>query len=222
MGEGKAEVESDNIDTCIEVWKRYDPDHKMKIPLKSALGYIVETVNILEARNCEEEGKQRQFDLSSLNHDSIEAFARNGDMRHMKHLWIVKELRVDSAQQVSFISSARQVLRLMSAEEFDEHNFGNLDVDEKILPKREREQIKKLERSMTKVELESERSIRDHIAVQKLQDRFRERKRLKVSGGAMSQGSQELRAAAKERDDCPELVVTDETSDTVVVPARAG
>jgi len=216
--EGKAELDSDNIDTCIEVWKKYDPDHKMKISLKSALGYIAETVSTLETQRSEEERVVRHLDLSSLQGDSIADLARNTGMKNMRHLWIVNELQVDGDQQVSFISSARQVLRLMSAEEFDVEQFESLNVSESQLPYKEREKLRRLERGVAK----EGGSIVTSIAVQKIQDKFRERRKLKLSGNPALQESKDLRAAAAGHDDCPELVVTDETSDAVLVPARAG
>jgi len=216
--EGKAELDGDNIDTCIEVWKKYDPDHTMKISVKSALGYIAETVNTLESRKSEEGRGARHLDLSGLQGASIVDFARNNDMGNMKHLWIVTELQIDADQQVSFISSARQVLRLMSAEEFDEEQFKSLDVPESQLPDKEREKLRRLERSVTK----DGGSIKTNIAVQKIQDRFREKRKLRSSGDSALQGSTDLRAAATGHHDCPELVVTDDTSDAVLVPAPAG
>jgi len=216
--EGKAELDGDNIDTCIEVWKKYDPDHTMKISMMSALGYIAETVNTLESRKSEEGRGARHLDLSGLQGASIVDFARNNDMGNMKHLWIVTELQIDADQQVSFISSARQVLRLMSAEEFDEEQFKSLDVPESQLPDKEREKLRRLEISVTK----DRGSIVANIAVQKIQDRFREKRKLRSSGDSALQGSTDLRAAATGHHDCPELVVTDDTSDAVLVPAPAG
>jgi hypothetical protein len=203
--EGKAEVDADNIDTCIEVWKKYDPDHKMKISWKSAFGYIIETVNALEARKCEEGRDLRQFDISSLQGDSIADIARNSDMRNMKHLWIVTSLQMDAEQQVSFISSARQVLRVVSAEEFDEEEFECLVDPESKLPDKEREKLSRLERGVPK----DDRSIMENVAVQKIQERWRAKRKLKQSVMSVPQGSQELRAAAAGRADCPGMVETE-------------
>jgi len=211
--EGKSEMDTDNIDTCIEVWKRYDPDHKMKISLKDALAYIVESVGALDKLRLSDGHKERPLDISNLQGASIAEIARNQDMREMKNFWVVNELQVDSDQQVSFISAARQVLRLMSVE--DQEQFECLDVPESELPSRERERLKRLERTLPK----EGGSIAASVAAQKIQDKFRARRARKKE----QNNTEDLRTAAVGGNDCPELVVTDDTSDpTLVVPARAG
>ena len=173
--EGKKSTQTDNIDVCIEVWKRYDPDRRMSISLPKALQYLNEVISILRDRG-EKEGKPlRDFKIPLLTGNSVSEISRTVSFKQIKQFAkVAVELRVTDDGQVTFVSAARQVLRPMSMQHFEEREAGNLSNVVSAMNHEDRGKLLRFERRSSHLADEAtRRTMVEAIAVTKIQEHFR-------------------------------------------------
>mmetsp|Transcript_55141 Transcript_55141/g.124132 ORF Transcript_55141/g.124132 Transcript_55141/m.124132 type:complete len:1891 (+) Transcript_55141:150-5822(+) len=219
--EGKEDSESDNIDTCIEVWRKYDPNHKMKIPLVDALRFLDETISTLKKRD-EKDGKPTcGVELPSVSGTDFASIARNMNMRKMTKISRAAiDMAITDENQVTFLSASKQVLRLMSMTQANELDLEELDECDTKLPQREVDRMHKMERRT----MQRSGSIDDLShnllmvsAAQKIQDRFREKK-ARAAASASSTPSRGEGAGS----DLRSAAYADVRNAAMQVPPRAG
>jgi len=100
--EGKTSPSGEAIDTCVDVWKKYDPDHTMYLSVHRVIELINEVLlHLLGKGHCMRVPRLTFKDNGTIDFGSFP----------MKFA-VVFDLKVTDDNQVSFISVCRQVLRL--------------------------------------------------------------------------------------------------------------
>lgn len=178
--DGKKSAEAEVIDLCVVAWEKYDPDHKMKLPVPQALVFYHEVTSAWNAKQSEQHslfkpGFESDVATGAFNVDGIQ-------MRQMNNV----KITVASDGCVHWIDACKQVLRFACAEDNEEY-YKQLDEAEKqaqssdkSLKRMSTMEERKL-RQLGVVRPEEGIDLRTMVAVTKLQRFFRkslERKRL--------------------------------------------
>jgi hypothetical protein len=200
--EGKSSEEGDNIDMCIEIWKKYDPEHRMSLPLKDALGFIDETIHAV----CAMRGSEWTGTLPKMKGSGIYEIASALPMKLARAMCVT----VTPDGRISFISASRQVLRFTSLEDFSDQSLKDIDKVDDALSNKDRAKLKRLEPDNFHAEnLDSH--LAASIAAIRLQRRFRAARAAREGGacggfasiaGPFSPGGSVRPAASRE--DSPE------------------
>jgi hypothetical protein len=189
--EGKSSEEADNIEVCINVWKKYDPDHVMSIPLPNALGFINEVLKVLKERDAKEGKTCDAYDMPPLSGKTMADICKHVPMKYARAF----DLSVMPDGQVTFLAASKQVLRFTVLEGLNDAAFKEIDQCDHNMSKRELAQLKNLERKSTSdvsVDLSA------NAAAMKLQKKFRSQHQDLDAGGTKDAGDTEgsdLRAA---------------------------
>merc|ERR1719188_651804 len=133
-----------HIDVCIEVWKKYDPDHRMELPLGDALKFITEVLEIV-VREGDDDGKG--VEVPTLKGQDLNEVYCNLDMKYARAL----VLNISSDNKVSFLSASKQVLRFTVLTEMSDKDrnqaFTELDMCDINMSNKERTKLERLERN---------------------------------------------------------------------------
>mmetsp|Transcript_4740 Transcript_4740/g.8379 ORF Transcript_4740/g.8379 Transcript_4740/m.8379 type:complete len:1851 (+) Transcript_4740:174-5726(+) len=195
--DGKASPAAETVERCIEVWKKYDPDHTMSLPMDKVIMYI----NDVLAAGLSEPGelsKDAFVPHLVIDEDGVIDFSLF-PMKYAKAF----DLRVSEDHSISFINATKQVLRLSVLEgNLEASRVSELDetdnrMDPKDLAQLKRKERKAATRSDSKKEgLEPREDFTKKIAASKLQKRFREQKlyRLAIKHGMGEGGASALSA----------------------------
>jgi hypothetical protein len=183
--EGRVTSEADEVEVCIEIWKRYDPDHKMAMPLKDCLPFINQAVQALRELAEKDRGKAAVKESSTWliltqapEAESVSSLCNKLSLREWQGKW---SMNVTPDNQVTFLSASRQVFRLHSAGLMAEQQVKEraLDKSEVLLSKRERDKLAKVERAF--MLHAGSQDLMANIAAMKLQRQFRTRKAARES-----------------------------------------
>lgn len=176
--EGKEDSDTDTVDLCIEVWKKYDPDCKQKLPLGRAFGFVREVMEILKARE-EKGGKICQpLELPDWDGSNVKEMTRNVDIRTVaKNRDLTNEMRLTADNQVSFIAATRQVLKLTCTsmrnleENMRKSTMEELDRCDEMMSQKDRAKLQHIEQKSLKG---GEQDVVTTFAIHKIQDRVRQ------------------------------------------------
>eukprot|EP00929_Paragymnodinium_shiwhaense_P090912 TRINITY_DN50994_c0_g1_i1.p1 TRINITY_DN50994_c0_g1~~TRINITY_DN50994_c0_g1_i1.p1 ORF type:complete len:1913 (-),score=432.16 TRINITY_DN50994_c0_g1_i1:94-5832(-) len=109
---GKEGPETEIIDTCIQIWKEYDPDHKMKLEFRDAMAFIQDCTAMLSDNHSRIQAPFGEAEPSS-------PFGMNlsGVPMRVARLW---DLKLEPDRKVSFLNACSQILRLTVLDDNDE------------------------------------------------------------------------------------------------------
>lgn len=158
----KHQPEAVVIDLCIERWKKYDPDHRAKLPLPKVMVFIDEvTTEVL--------GKKLELDLPAGGESGSDFSSL--PMRYAQ-AWTLK---TTPDGRVDYFSAFQQVFRFTCLE-------GNLDMITEIdaadgaLSSKEAERLQRIEQKQKRNTNTVAVEVRLQIAAVKLQRHFRQRR----------------------------------------------
>jgi hypothetical protein len=160
--EGKVNEETDNIDICIEVWKKYDKNHRMELPLKDALMFVNEALQKI--------GAPALPDLKGSTLDDLRLPIKTST-------WSARalDMEVMANNMVTHTSAFLQVLRLavlkgvITPERLRELETGSIN---EVCTVKE---LKKIQNPRRKHQVET-KDLAKTLAVRRLQQRWRNRK----------------------------------------------
>jgi len=182
--EGRQTHEDDNLDVCVDIWKKHDPNCTMKIPLGEAMLFINEVeAKLLQRRNeaaTKAQDKWRRKVSQLAKADSVGGLVNDVKLKESRRKWC---LALTADDEVTFHSAAKMVLRLnlVEEEENPEEALEKLDVSEAVASKKDRE-ISDLENLRY-----GDSGVKDFvqtIAAMKVQRKFRESRRRRRSADA--------------------------------------
>ncbi|CAE8631108.1 unnamed protein product [Polarella glacialis] len=180
--EGKSNPATEIVDTCVDIWKKYDPNHKLLLGIDKVNLFINEVLITANA-----------------NATAVPAFVLNDDgeidfgqfpMKYAK----IFDLKVTDENQVSFISACRQVLKLNVIQD-DMAMIHELDEADSQLNPAALAKLLKMETKTTGVS-DSNEDLLHKIAAVKLQRRFRARSLYRKSIAADFTETQAFAASA--------------------------
>ncbi|CAE8604971.1 unnamed protein product, partial [Polarella glacialis] len=167
--------EQEIIDMCIQVWRKYDPDHKLSLEMHTLMRFIAEVLPLVLAQ-----------DTTTLITKSVAMatpFAtRNIATIPMKFVRALN-MPLDDNNEVAFILAVKQVLTLVSVSSNPELIKELLEVEEKMdkkLTAKFRAKMKHNHSFQAAPELQKASSAADiiaHIAAMKLQKGWRKRRK---------------------------------------------
>jgi hypothetical protein len=144
--EGRATSEEDKIDACVEIWKKYDKDRKLRLPLNKALLFIMEVEAVIFAKREDEiqTTKAWMHDFTDLAQvASMEDLAGRMKLKDSRAKW---QLTVVENNEVTFLSAAQMILRLNVVDEPSSEALLQLDATwDQLAPERERREVEELE-----------------------------------------------------------------------------
>eukprot|EP00931_Biecheleriopsis_adriatica_P119863 TRINITY_DN9503_c0_g1_i1.p1 TRINITY_DN9503_c0_g1~~TRINITY_DN9503_c0_g1_i1.p1 ORF type:complete len:1886 (-),score=426.27 TRINITY_DN9503_c0_g1_i1:127-5784(-) len=135
--DGKETPASEGIDICIKLWLKYDPDHRLSLPLGQALIFINEALKEVEfATNSQ--SKARGFS-DELCDDSGSLSLASIPMKYVAAL----DVQVGENGRVHFISACKQVMRFVCLGD-ELASMEDLDTVQEKLDKKEGQRLQKL------------------------------------------------------------------------------
>eukprot|EP00927_Polykrikos_kofoidii_P085373 TRINITY_DN9275_c0_g4_i1.p1 TRINITY_DN9275_c0_g4~~TRINITY_DN9275_c0_g4_i1.p1 ORF type:complete len:1865 (-),score=301.26 TRINITY_DN9275_c0_g4_i1:204-5798(-) len=198
--EGREQFEKDVIELCIEVWKKYDPDQTLSLPLDEAVKFVWE-VSGMYADRAAAEGKDSPCSGRPL---PLVRASTTTDLSKTMPMIVAKtmEMTVDDNNRVAFTSATRQVLRFLILEDFNDGTVRSLDHVSLEMGKKERAKLDRLEQRPLNPECPAHNRgspLAVIIAASKLQRTFR---RLQKRKQAQKVEAKQVKASAsKEKDD---------------------
>lgn len=170
--EGKNTRDGDTIEAAIEVWKKYDPNQTLYIPLNDAVPYIYEVLNLVMVD--ENDNARKTSEVWRKGCSGRTTRASQIPMKFVKAL----NIRIDD-NKVNFFNTLQEVMKLVCAQTDAEaiHEIDKFQVhDEKSLAK-----MKLKEKALSAVqssqdEVERKPTLQEHIAAMKIQKVLRDRR----------------------------------------------
>jgi len=203
--DGKKSAEAEVIDLSIQMWEKYDPDRKMKLPLLQALAFYNEVTVTWNAENAERDAIFKPGCMDKVNG----AFNVDGiKMRQMNNVRII----VDQDGFVHWIDACKQVLRFTCAEDNQEY-YKQLDDAEALHDNKRVQKLSSLEgRNVKQLGAPSQEEgvdLRTQVAVTKLQRFARKRRERRAAQKAelLETKKVERKQSKKSDSHCPALEV---------------
>jgi hypothetical protein len=166
--EGRSNEQKEDIDKCIEIWKEYDTERRMVIPLDDALKYINDAIRRIKESKAPK-GRKQSLEASGQGEDkSIPTISFSLRMKFARAV----TMTITSEQQVTFMSATRQVLRLLVLNEINDDALAEIDGSDLLISKKEKQKLQNLENRSGDREITGE-SLVCVIAAMKIQRGFR-------------------------------------------------
>lgn len=174
--DGKETVEADTIDTCVAVWKKHDPEHRMILPLKDAIEFINDVMSILKEKG------QNLDDVPVLKGATVAEIVGSLPMRIGRAF----DMDVTADNRVTFLSASKQILLFTVYEEIVAQLTWTQDLlSDKKMKKKDLQRLQRQEKAKDSFELNCTGLVCRHcegqdlstavIAATKLQRQWRSR-----------------------------------------------
>jgi hypothetical protein len=144
--DGKAHTEGEVIDACKKLWKQYDPNYTMFIPLSKAFDYVGEVLHSLQG--IDDDWEDQEEELAEMNPPPVRQSASGFmgldlacvPMKYAKNF----DLQWTPDGMVAFHDVVKLILRLMTSHN-DPSILAELEETDKKMSDREREKLKTCE-----------------------------------------------------------------------------
>jgi hypothetical protein len=142
--DGKETKEADTIDTCIAMWKKHDPEHRMILPLKDAVEFINDVIAVLKEKG------ETSNDVPVLKGASVTEIVGSLPMKIGRAF----DMDVTSDNRVTFLSAAKQILLFTVYKEIVEKlNWTKELLSDKKMKKKDLQKLQRQEKAKDSFEL---------------------------------------------------------------------